>query len=91
MSPGRECLELDIELTASQSQDCEPTPPLQRQGSKNNFYLPSYDTTDSARMSYVTRTAPHPSRPRYIILKSNQLDFKFFMFININYYMEKNE
>jgi len=71
MSPGRECLELDIELTASQSQDCEPTPPLQRQGSKNNFYLPSYDTTDSARMSYVTRTAPHPSRPRYIILNSN--------------------
>lgn len=70
MSPGRDCSELDIELTASQSQDCEPTPPLQRQGSKSNFYLPSYDTTDSVRMTYMTRTAPHPSRPRYLIFLS---------------------
>ncbi|XP_050532344.1 palmitoyltransferase ZDHHC8 [Daktulosphaira vitifoliae] len=64
MSPGRDCLEMDIELTASQSQDCEPTPPLQRQGSKNNFYLQSYDTPDNTRMTYMTRTAPHPQRPR---------------------------
>lgn len=40
MSPGRDCSDTDMEPTASQSQDCEPTPPLQRHGSKNNFYLP---------------------------------------------------
>ena len=28
-----------MEPQASQSQDCEPTPPLQRHGSKNNFYM----------------------------------------------------
>lgn len=41
MSPGRDGSDTDMEPTASQSQDCEPTPPLQRHGSKNNFYLPS--------------------------------------------------
>ncbi|CAG9824914.1 unnamed protein product [Phaedon cochleariae] len=40
MSPGREGCDLDMEPSASQSQDCEPTPPLQRHGSKSNFFLP---------------------------------------------------
>ncbi|XP_065337364.1 palmitoyltransferase ZDHHC8 isoform X2 [Cloeon dipterum] len=41
LSPGREGSDMDMEPTASQSQDCEPTPPpLQRHGSKNNFFLP---------------------------------------------------
>lgn len=45
MSPGRECSDTDMELTASQSLDCEPTPPLHRHGSKNNFYLPPVDSS----------------------------------------------
>lgn len=40
LSPGREGSDTDMEPTASQSQDCEPTPPLQRHGSKSNFFLP---------------------------------------------------
>ncbi|KAF7269325.1 zinc finger DHHC-type containing 8 isoform X2 [Rhynchophorus ferrugineus] len=40
MSPGRDALDIDMEPSASQSQDCEPTPPLQRHGSKSNFFLP---------------------------------------------------
>jgi len=28
-----------MEPTASQSQDCEPTPPVQRHGSKSNFFM----------------------------------------------------
>lgn len=45
LSPGREYSDNDMELQASQSQDCEPTPPLQRHGSKNNFFqnLPQMD------------------------------------------------
>ncbi|XP_017852446.1 palmitoyltransferase app isoform X6 [Drosophila busckii] len=40
LSPGRECSDADLEPPpASQSQDCEPTPPLQRHNS-SNFYLP---------------------------------------------------
>ncbi|BFG00665.1 neurogenic protein mastermind [Drosophila madeirensis] len=40
LSPGRECSDTDLEPPpASQSQDCEPTPPLQRHNS-SNFYLP---------------------------------------------------
>ncbi|XP_023034757.1 palmitoyltransferase ZDHHC8 isoform X5 [Drosophila willistoni] len=40
LSPGRECSDTDLEAPpASQSQDCEPTPPLQRHNS-SNFYLP---------------------------------------------------
>lgn len=39
LTPGRECSDNDMEPQASQSQDCEPTPPLQRHGSKNNFYM----------------------------------------------------
>lgn len=40
MSPGRDAMDMDMEPSASQSQDCEPTPPLQRHGSKSNFFLP---------------------------------------------------
>ncbi|KFB36771.1 AGAP000567-PB-like protein [Anopheles sinensis] len=32
-----------MEPQASQSRDCEPTPPLQRHGSKSNFFLPPLD------------------------------------------------
>ncbi|KAH8303361.1 hypothetical protein KR059_009264, partial [Drosophila kikkawai] len=40
LSPGRECSDTDLEPPpASQSQDCEPTPPLQRHNS-TSFYLP---------------------------------------------------
>lgn len=43
LSPGREYPDnMDMELQ-SQSQDCEPTPPLQRHGSKSNFFLPQMD------------------------------------------------
>ncbi|XP_059480566.1 palmitoyltransferase ZDHHC8 isoform X2 [Neocloeon triangulifer] len=74
LSPGREGSDIDMEPTASQSQDCEPTPPpLQRHGSKNNFYLPpgaevdmrSYN--DSPRPGHVQqmktqygRASPYP-------------------------------
>lgn len=73
MSPGRDGSDTDMEPTASQSQDCEPTPPLQRHGSKNNFYLPPSGNhphvgsmTPEGMMdphaisrSYVTRPSPH--------------------------------
>ena len=80
MSPGRDGSDTDMEPTASQSQDCEPTPPLQRHDSKNNFYLPppGVHHTDSNALgdvvggmdshsvsrSYVTRPSPH-CRTRY--------------------------
>ncbi|XP_034119559.1 palmitoyltransferase ZDHHC8 isoform X1 [Drosophila albomicans] len=45
LSPGRECSDTDLEPPqASQSQDCEPTPPLQRHNS-SNFYLPQVSDT----------------------------------------------
>ncbi|CAB0019315.1 unnamed protein product [Nesidiocoris tenuis] len=56
LSPGRDVCDEMMEPTASQSQDCEPTPPLHRHGSKTNFYLPNVDT-DSPR-NYA------PTRPR---------------------------
>lgn len=70
LSPGREGSDTDMEPTASQSQDCEPTPPLQRHGSKSNFFLPPVEGGDSprhplqggVRMQY-SRCSPHP-RPR---------------------------
>lgn len=81
MSPGRDGSDTDMEPTASQSQDCEPTPPLQRHGSKNNFYLPSstnhghsdglsggdaVNLMDSHSMSRNYVTRPSPHcRPRY--------------------------
>ncbi|XP_075221089.1 zinc finger DHHC-type containing 8 isoform X2 [Lycorma delicatula] len=58
LSPGRDGSDTDMEPTASQSQDCEPTPPLQRHGSKTNFYLPPVEAGDSPR-AYVTRPSPH--------------------------------
>lgn len=61
LSPGRDVGDELLEPAASQSQDCEPTPPLNRHGSKTNFYLPpSMDRptfTDSPRQVY-------PPRPR---------------------------
>lgn len=59
LSPGRDGSDTDMEPTASQSQDCEPTPPLQRHGSKSNFYLPPVESNESPR-TYVTRPSPHP-------------------------------
>lgn len=64
LSPGREYSDNDMELQASQSQDCEPTPPLQRQGSKSNFFLPSMDANngdDSPRhIKMYPRHSPYP-------------------------------
>lgn len=75
LSPGRECSDTDMEPQASQSQDCEPTPPLQRHNS-TNFYLPPIENTgnvggggngggDSPRhmRMYHPRHSPH-SRQR---------------------------
>ncbi|KAJ6639092.1 Palmitoyltransferase ZDHHC8, partial [Pseudolycoriella hygida] len=59
LSPGRECSDNDMEPQASQSQDCEATPPLQRHNS--NFYLPPMDG-DSPRHNmrmYHARHSPH--------------------------------
>ncbi|XP_076290504.1 zinc finger DHHC-type containing 8 isoform X2 [Lasioglossum baleicum] len=74
LSPGRDGSDTDMEPTASQSADCEPTPPLQRHGSKSNFFLPPVENSQSPRhppptqhrhpMQY-TRGSPHP-RPRGI-------------------------
>lgn len=71
LSPGRDGSDTDMEPTASQSQDCEPTPPLQRHGSKNNFYLSNVDSGvqggDSPRHphqlrgGYGMRNSPHPT------------------------------
>ncbi|XP_043265037.1 palmitoyltransferase ZDHHC5-B isoform X1 [Colletes gigas] len=75
LSPGRDGSDTDMEPTASQSADCEPTPPLQRHGSKSNFFLPPVENNESPRhpppsqhrhpMQY-TRGSPHP-RPRYVV------------------------
>lgn len=67
LSPGREGSDTDMEPTASQSQDCEPTPPLQRHGSKSNFFLPPVEGESprhplGPRVQYP-RCSPHP-RPR---------------------------
>ncbi|XP_039292352.1 palmitoyltransferase ZDHHC5-B isoform X2 [Nilaparvata lugens] len=69
LSPGRDGgggSDTDMEPTASQSQDCEPTPPLQRHGSKTNFYLPPVEAGESPRAPpppYIaTRPSPH-ARP----------------------------
>ncbi|XP_028140364.1 palmitoyltransferase ZDHHC8 isoform X1 [Diabrotica virgifera virgifera] len=64
MSPGRDGCELDMEPSASQSQDCEPTPPLQRHGSKSNFFLPSAgNTVDGESPRHPTQVLPTPGRP----------------------------
>lgn len=75
LSPGRDGSDTDMEPTASQSADCEPTPPLQRHGSKSNFFLPPVENNESPRHPPSTqhrhpihypRGSPHP-RPRYIL------------------------
>jgi hypothetical protein len=65
LSPGRDGCELDMEPSASQSQDCEPTPPLQRHGSKSNFFLPPMEgeSPRHPRGVHYPRSSPHP-RPR---------------------------
>ncbi|XP_066595048.1 palmitoyltransferase ZDHHC8 isoform X2 [Prorops nasuta] len=72
LSPGRDGSDTDMEPTASQSADCEPTPPLQRHGSKSNLFLPPMENNDSPRHPPPTqycqsihypRGSPHP-RPR---------------------------
>ncbi|CAG9763939.1 unnamed protein product [Ceutorhynchus assimilis] len=75
MSPsGRDVIDMmDMEPSASQSQDCEPTPPLQRHGSKSNFFLPptggGFGDESPGRpqlvrtVHYPPRGSPHP-RPR---------------------------
>jgi hypothetical protein len=65
LSPGREH-DMDLEPQASQSQDCEPTPPpLQRHGSKTNFFPPQMDDSarqqpSNVRMFGQARFSPHP-------------------------------
>ncbi|XP_011701149.1 PREDICTED: palmitoyltransferase ZDHHC5 isoform X1 [Wasmannia auropunctata] len=72
LSPGRDGSDTDMEPTASQSADCEPTPPLQRHGSKSNFFLPPVESNESPRHPppsqhrhpiHYPRGSPHP-RPR---------------------------
>ncbi|XP_018354388.1 PREDICTED: palmitoyltransferase ZDHHC5 isoform X1 [Trachymyrmex septentrionalis] len=74
LSPGRDGSDTDMEPTASQSADCEPTPPLQRHGSKSNFFLPPVENNESPRHPppsqlrhpiHYPRGSPHP-RPRGI-------------------------
>ncbi|KAK0179004.1 hypothetical protein PV327_007832 [Microctonus hyperodae] len=68
LSPGRDGSDTDMEPTASQSADCEPTPPLQRHGSKSNFFLPPVETNESPRHPppqhrhpmHYPRGSPHP-------------------------------
>ena len=50
---------------ASQSQDCEPTPPLQRHGSKNNFFLPPVEGMTSNNNSESPRHVRMYQQPRY--------------------------
>ncbi|XP_063990357.1 palmitoyltransferase ZDHHC8 [Diachasmimorpha longicaudata] len=71
LSPRRDGSDTDMEPTASQSADCEPTPPLQRHGSKSNFFLPPVEASDSPRHPlpqnhhpiHYPRGSSHP-RPR---------------------------
>lgn len=92
LSPGRDGSDTDMEPTASQSADCEPTPPLQRHGSKSNFFLPSMENNDSPRHPLsprgrgLPRGSPHP-RPRYKItiflyylFITLKINFRFFFF-----------
>ncbi|XP_071445883.1 palmitoyltransferase ZDHHC8-like [Hetaerina americana] len=60
LSPGHEGSDdTDMEPTASQSQDCEPTPPLQRHGSKSNFFLPPVDVSSPQSRGHT----PDPLSP----------------------------
>ncbi|XP_050080443.1 palmitoyltransferase ZDHHC8 isoform X2 [Anopheles maculipalpis] len=60
LSPGRECSDIDMEPQASQSRDCEPTPPLQRHGSKSNFFLPPLDGPPVGMTSQVSNGGDSP-------------------------------
>lgn len=74
---NRDVSDHDLGLQASQSMDCEPTPPIQRHGSKNNFFLPSTTTQDEIEMNHgmghnmrhyqrgYINGSPHPNRQRY--------------------------
>lgn len=65
MSPtggcGVDVSDTDMEPTASQSQDCEPTPPLTRHGSKTNFYIDG----DASLQGYRPRPSHHGNRTRW--------------------------
>lgn len=69
-----------MEPQASQSQDCEATPPLQRHNS--NFYLPPMDGGgDSPRHNmrlYHARHSPH-ARQRYKCIEINQIFIEIFL------------
>ncbi|ODN03408.1 putative palmitoyltransferase ZDHHC8 [Orchesella cincta] len=61
----------DLGLQASQSLDCEPTPPIQRHGSKTNFFLPptgNQEDPSAPQMRHTrgpcTHGSPHPNRQR---------------------------
>ncbi|KAL9696250.1 hypothetical protein quinque_015535 [Culex quinquefasciatus] len=51
LSPGRDGSDIDMEPQGTQSRDCEPTPPLQRHGSKSNFFLPPMDGNGGMNMN----------------------------------------
>lgn len=51
LSPGRDGSDIDMEPQGTQSRDCEPTPPLQRHGSKSNFFLPPLDGNGGMNMN----------------------------------------
>ncbi|XP_055300994.1 palmitoyltransferase ZDHHC8 isoform X2 [Sitodiplosis mosellana] len=58
LSPGRECSDTDMDPQGTQSQDCEPTPPLQRHNS--NFYLPPIEGESPRHVRmYHARHSPH--------------------------------
>ncbi|CAL8129661.1 unnamed protein product [Orchesella dallaii] len=61
----------DLGLQASQSLDCEPTPPIQRHGSKTNFFLPPTGNQEDPSASQMRHArgpcvhgSPHPNRQR---------------------------
>jgi len=61
----------ELGLQASQSLDCEPTPPIQRHGSKNNFFVSSGAQDDGNSIGHprnirgqYTHGSPHPNRQR---------------------------
>lgn len=70
MVPARDNGEQELSLQASQSMDCEPTPPMQRQGSKNNFFGQKA-AEDASGLNHVRNVrgpyshgSPHPNRQR---------------------------
>ncbi|XP_033169339.1 neurogenic protein mastermind-like isoform X1 [Drosophila mauritiana] len=68
LSPGRECSDTDLEPPpASQSQDCEPTPPLQRHNS-SSFYLPQVSDGGGLNGSVSTGGGGGGDSPRHMRL-----------------------